>query len=45
MKTCEVIKALQELMAKHGDLEVMSEGCEVYPHYDPYYWEHPIIEL
>lgn len=45
MKASEVIKALQELMAEYGDLEVMSEGCEVNPHYEPNYWEHPIIEL
>jgi len=45
MKASEVIKALQELMTEHGDLEVMSEGCEVYPRYDPKYWEGPIFEL
>ena len=45
MKASEVIEALQKLMAEHGDLEVMSEGCEVNPHYVPKYWEGPIFEL
>ncbi len=45
MKASEVIEALQRLMAEHGDLEVMSDGCDVSPHYEPHYWEGPIIEL